>query len=326
MARGGEWLRVVVRVKPRQTVLMLLVMILSGCGFHQDKSVEQLTEQYSNEHSRFIELDDMRVHYRDEGQGLPLLLIHGSNASLHSWDGWADALADRYRVIRLDLPGHGLTGPHPRDQYSWQQMADFIDHFVSALGLERMVVVGNSMGGAVAWHYAVNHSSRVTSLVLIDSRGIPSDEPMPLIFRIYSVPVVNRLMAVMTPRWSIRQSLEDVYGNEQQVSEALVQQYFDLTLRAGNREATIKRLSRKVDYSLLPRLKTFSKPVLIMWGEEDDWILPKYAERFKAYLPQAELIMYPGLGHMPMEEDSLRTAQDLERFIVSSVPGSLRRD
>jgi len=301
------------------TIMATILIFTSACGFHSDKLVEELIPEYTNNKSHFITLDGMNVHYRDEGEGLVVLLLHGSNASLHTWEGWADILSSDYRVISLDLPGHGLTGPHPKNQYTWPDAAQFIDNFVNAIEIQNFTIVGNSMGGAIAWHYALKQAEKVNALVLIDSRGIPSEEPKPPILRAYSTPVINDLLTVFTPKWAVDANIADVYGDASKVSDELIERYFNLTLREGNRDATVYRMTHPSSYALTPRLSDLKMPTLIMWGEKDTWILPKYAYRFKELVPHAKLITYPGLGHTPMEEAPQKTVKDLKKFIESSL-------
>lgn len=295
--------------------ILLAISLLAGCGFHRDKTLAELTPLYANEASRFVAVDGMEVHYRDEGSGPVLLLLHGSNASLHTWDGWVQELQSNYRLIRLDLPGHGLTGPHPENRYHWAEAARFVDHFVQKLGVDRFVIVGNSMGGGIAWNYALAFAQKVEKLVLLDARGIPPQEPLPFAFRAYSVPGLNGLLTVFTPRWIVAQSLRDVYGEASKVSEALIDRYFDLGLREGNRRATAYRMSHLDTYEALPRLAELKLPTLILWGEKDTWILPKYGHEFARRIAGAKLILYPGLGHVPMEEAPQETARDVRAFL-----------
>lgn len=295
--------------------ILLAISLLAGCGFHRDKTLAELTPLYANEASRFVAVDGMEVHYRDEGSGPVLLLLHGSNASLHTWDGWVQELQSNYRLIRLDLPGHGLTGPHPENRYHWAEAARFVDRFVQKLGVDRFVIVGNSMGGGIAWNYALAFPRKVEKLVLLDARGIPPQEPLPFAFRAYSVPGLNTLLTAFTPRWIVAKSVREVYGDPSKVSEALIDRYFDLGLREGNRSATAYRMSHLDAYEALPRLAELKLPTLILWGEKDTWILPKYGHEFARRIPGAKLILYPGLGHVPMEEAPQETARDVRAFL-----------
>lgn len=282
-----------------------------------DLPAAAVAERYASGASQFVEVGGLDVHVRDQGSGPALVLLHGSNASLHTWDGWADELSDRFRVVTLDLPGHGLTGPDPRQRYDTDEMARFVDGFADVLGLRRFSIGGNSMGGAVAWHYAALHPDRVERLILVDAAGYPRQEPAPLVFRVARLPVLGELLTLLTPDALFEQNLRDVYGDPDQVTDELVDRYAALNRREGNRRAAVARL-RAPERDDTELLATISAPTLVLWGAQDSWIQPEHAEHFAQDIPDAEVIVYEGLGHVPMEEDPVRTAADVRAFLGSS--------
>lgn len=304
-------------------LLGLLGLVAGGLWLQRtpDLPPADLEARYAAPPSRFILVDGLRLHYRDEGprDGPVLLLLHGFGASLHTWDGWVAALSDRHRVIRLDLPGHGLTGPDAAGRYGPDAMAEMVAGFARALGLPRFALAGNSMGGHVAWRYALRQPSQVERLILVDAAGLPRDEPRPGVLALGAMAWFGRLvgegLAIATPRWLFAANLKSAYGDPTLVSEALVTRYFELMHRAGNRRAAMQVTSATRDADAAARLGEIRQPVLILWGARDTWILPKYAEAFKAQLPHATLIIYPDLGHVPMEEAPARTAADAKRFL-----------
>ena len=293
----------------------IVCLCLSGCGFYQDVPLDQLKSLYANQQSKFIDVDGMSVHYRIEGQGPKLVLLHGSSASLHTWQGWVDSLKDSYTIISLDLPGHGLTGPHPNNLYDAISSAKFVEHFTLALGLESFALAGNSRGGNIAWNYAVLHPSKVSALILVDAAGLPSEEDIPFIFKFYQIPILKGLLSSFTPQFMVRDSIEDVYGEPNLVTDPMVQQYHDLLLRSGNRQATVERFDPAQFKNLYSRITEIKTPTLILWGTKDIWILPKYAARFEALIEGSKVIMYPSLGHVPMEEAPVQTASDVRDFL-----------
>jgi pimeloyl-ACP methyl ester carboxylesterase len=297
--------------------LVALAVLLLLAGARCDRAPAALEARYAAPPSRFVDVDGARVHYRDRGSGEPpIVLIHGSNSSLFTWESWAETLATEHRVVTLDMPGHGLTGPDPRQRYSAAEMTEFLDHFATAVGLTRFVVGGNSMGGSVAWHFTVLHPSRVAALVLVDSAGLPREEPRPFAFRMMSTPVLGRIMRWETPRFLVAASTRDAYGEGSRVADALIDRYDDLILREGNREATRERFSRPDD-TLHERLGEIHVPTLILWGEKDRWILPKYAGRFHERIAGSKLVMLEGLGHVPMEEDPATSVAAVKTFLAS---------
>ncbi len=280
-----------------------------------DIPVQTLKERYAKQSSRFLAMQGMNVHYADEGKGFPLVLVHGTAASLHTWDAWAEALTPHFRVIRMDLPAFGLTGPNESHDYSTRMYVDFMREFLDKTGVARCHMAGNSLGGAVAWNFAAYYPARVDRLVLIDAGGFPRTDDPPLPFRIARTPVINLVARWLTPRFVIRKSLLEVYGDDSKVTDDLVDRYYDMALREGNRAAFIARSARPdaPDTSLL---KTIRAPVLIMWGAEDRWIPVENASRFKREIPGSRAIVYKGAGHVPMEEIPRETAADALNFLA----------
>ena len=299
--------------------LLLLLAALMALGVRLDRPAADVEARWAAPPSRFIEVDGLRVHYRDRGAGPALLLLHGSSSSLFTWEGWALELARDHRVVTVDLPGHGLTGPDARGRYRSVELAAFVDHFVAALGLAHFAIGGNSMGGGVAWRYALLHPERVDRLILVDAAGQPRQEPRPFALRIFSSPALGHLARWISPRFLVARSVRDVYGDPGRVTAARIDLYEDLLLRAGNREATRRRLgatAHEDDDGLWARLGEIRTPTLILWGSRDRWILPKYAGRFAAAIAGSQLVMLDGLGHVPMEEDPARSVAPVRAFLA----------
>ncbi|MFP2929699.1 alpha/beta fold hydrolase [Pyxidicoccus sp. 3LG] len=301
-------------------VLSLLVGAGLAAGMRADIPASELEARYATPPSRFVEVDGLRIHYRDEGQGPVLVLLHGSNATLYTWEGWVRELSGHHRVITLDLPGHGLTGPDVKERYTYNGMVEVLEAFRAKLGLERFALAGNSMGGAVAWHYALLHPEHVERLVLVDAAGYPREEPAPLVFRLVRTPVLGEVLSRVTPRWIIDRNVRAVYGDPSKVPDASVDRYHALLLREGNRLATRLRLRNTADDGLWRKLGELRVPTLILWGGKDTWILPAYGERFERDIPGSRRVVYPELGHVPMEEDPVRTAADVRRFLEEQAP------
>jgi pimeloyl-ACP methyl ester carboxylesterase len=296
-------------------VVLLLVAVLA-LGVRRDRPAAEVEARWARPPSKFVDVDGLRVHYRDRGQGPAVVLLHGSNSSLFTWEGWASLLARDHRVVTLDLPGHGLTGPDPRERYSSADMAAFVDRFVTTLGVSRFTLGGNSMGGGVAWRYALLHPEKVERLILVDAAGFPREEPRPFALRMFSSPVFSHVARWLSPRSVIARSVRDVYGDPSRVTDGLVDLYEDMLLRAGNREATRRRFATNDQDGLVARLGETHVPTLILWGTRDRWILPKYAERFHTAIPGSQLVMLDGLGHVPMEEDPERSLAPVREFVA----------
>jgi len=300
-------------------LLLLCAPVFQGCakpGF-RSVPVDELEKKYANENSQFMEINGARVHFREEGSGPPLLLLHGAMASLHTWDGWAGELRDGFRIIRVDSPGNGLTGPVPGFAHTEQGLLDFLETFVDAMALDRFYLAGNSLGGFMAWNYAVQHPDKVKKLILIAPAGYPQ-EPPDVIKRV-SLPVVGGIARVWAPRFMVAANVRSAYGNPDLVSESVVDRYHELLLRPGNRRAMVeifRAMNEKAD-GVDPgeKIKQLSVPVLLMWGERDHWVPPAHVEKWKNDVSDLQVITYPGAGHVPMEEFPGRTARDARRFL-----------
>jgi pimeloyl-ACP methyl ester carboxylesterase len=233
----------------------------------------ELLPRYGGGASRFVGVEGVTVHYRDEGSGPPLVLVHGTSSSLHTWDGWVARLSSRRRIVRLDLPGFGLSGTAPDRDYSAVRYARVVGALMSQLGIDRADVAGNSLGGRVALTLALEHPERVRSLVLVDAAGLSGQKP-PAIFGVARTPVLGRALRWLTPRAIVRRNVEEVYGDGSRVTEALVDRYYELTRHEGNREALLDRLTGPADPPLDDRLAEVRVPVLLEWGGHDRWIPP----------------------------------------------------
>lgn len=292
-----------------------------------DVPLDELKARYASADSQFVELrPGFTVHVRDQGprDAPALLLVHGSNASLHSWEPWVARLSGRYRVITLDLQGHGLTGPDPAGCYSTTCMADTVEAVRAKLGIPKLAVAGNSMGGAVATRYALMHPERVAALVLVDAGGAPVEGkgPPPIGFRIARMPVLRDIAAVITPRSIIRETLEKSVSVKSVASNDAVTRYWELLRAPGNRQATMERFAApRAPFTTAEMAALQSTPVLVIWGREDALIPVQAAEWFKAVLPQAQLVIYDRIGHLPQEEAADRSATDVALFLAQAWPG-----
>ena len=296
--------------------------VIFVAGYTEDIPVTDLARKYANPESRYADVLGMRIHYRDEGRGPALLLLHGTSSSLHTWDGWVDILRHDFRVIRLDLPGFGLTGPDPTRTYTVDRYVEVLDAFADAVGLDTFHVAGNSLGGQIAWHYAMTHADRIDRLVLIDAAGHPRRARVnpSLAFHLARIPIVKQLVPMLTPRRLIERSVLEVYGDDALVTPELVDRYFDLVRRPGNRQAFVDRV-RDADRGTVRDPREIRQPTLILWGADDRWIPVQDGQAFKVDIKTSRLIVYPGAGHVPMEEIPGPTARAAGAFLsADAVP------
>lgn len=298
------------------SILLLCLLLLFG---YKDIPVDRLKEKYATFESQFLDLADMSVHFRDQGDpadSLPIVLIHGTGASLHTFEGWTGKLKVSHRVISLDLPGYGLTGPFSSRDYSIVNYTKFLKSFLDELQIQKCILAGNSLGGRIAWSFTETYPNQVEKLILIDAAGYPlQSTSKPIAFKMAETPVVKHILKFITPKFIARKSVENVYADKSKVNEALVDRYFELTLREGNRQAFVDRFAAENPKDDHLRIKNIHQPTLILWGEKDDLIPLEAAYRFQEDLPNDTLVILSELGHVPMEEDPAGSLESVLSFI-----------
>jgi len=320
MRRAGRTL-VTVAGLTVATVLALVAGFVA-LNWAPDRPVAELETRWAQPPSTFIELAGMRVHLRDEGvrdDPVPIVLLHGTSASLHTWDGWVAALASARRVVRFDLPGFGLTGPTPDGDYRIERYVEFVTAMLDALGIERCVLAGNSFGGAVAWQTTLAlPPDRVQQLILVDAAGYPLvSESVPIAFRIARVPVLSSLMSVTLPRGLVESSVRNVYGTPDRITPELIDRYYEISLREGNRAALVERFAQAPHGQHADRIGEIQVPTLILWGGRDRLIPPEHGERFHRDIAGSRLVVFPELGHVPHEEDPAATVAIVRDFLAA---------
>jgi pimeloyl-ACP methyl ester carboxylesterase len=282
-----------------------------------------LEAKYAGAPSQFVSLPDgTRAHIRDRGprEALALVLIHGSNASLYTWEPWAKRLSDTFRIVTVDLPGHGLTGAVPNRDYTQEGMVKFVDVVTRIIGLQRFAIGGNSMGGRASVLFTIKHPERVTNLVLVDSSGLPTKQvaPTPLAYRLMDIPIANRLLLYITPRSIVVDGLNKAIVRKDIITDEMIDRYWDFIRMNGTREATITR-GRIRDKRIRDDIPNIKTPTLILWGEDDRTIPVEVAYAFHAAIAGSKLIVYPGTGHVPQEEVADQSAADVRAFLSGTV-------
>ena len=309
--------------KSKYFIYLFIILLTSviGNSFYSDISVEDLKNEFTNEHSQFIEIDEVNVHYRDEGEGFPIVLIHGTAASLHTWDAWTDVLIKTNRVIRMDLPAFGITGPNKNADYSIEAYTTFLHSFLEKLKLEKFHLAGNSLGGNIAWNYTADYPSKVEKLILVDASGLPTNKSQPAIFKMAKTPILNSLFLYITPRFLIKKNIEEVYEDDSKITDELINRYHKMALRVGNRKAFIDRA--KTDFKLdtqvnLEKLKSIQTPTLLIWGAKDLWIPIANGIRMNEILVNSKLEVLENSGHVPMEENPRESLKLMNDFLFTS--------
>lgn len=262
---------------------------------------EVLVARYATPPSEFRTVAGITLHLRDEGprDAPAILLLHGFGTSLHLWDGWAPLLAHRFRVIRCDLPGFGLTGADPTRDYSDARAVAILAALLDDLGIARAHVVGSSMGGRIAWRFAAEHPSRVDHLVLMAPDGFSDSGRYGELPR---VPWFFRLLPWILPERPLRKMLAASHGDPATLTDAIFRRTHDLLRAPGVRRAMLDRMAVAAPYDPQPFLARITAPTLLLWGDTDRMVPYSHAEDYRRAIPHAETVVLPGLGHAPMEE------------------------
>lgn len=303
-------------------IAVVAIVVAGAIAAFRDPDVPaaMLVAKYGQGASQFITLPTgANVHFRDQGQrlGPVLVLLHGSNASLHTWEPWVAQLGDQFRIISVDLPGHGLTGPVPGDDYSQAGMSKFVYDFTAALKLAPFALAGNSMGGGVAARFAIEHPDRLTNLILVDAGGMPTATPRDpgMGFRLARMPVIQNLMLYVTPRSLFEDGLKKAIADDTLVTPAMVDRYWELNRREGTRSASLKRFQLPPDTFVQDNAAKISTPTLILWGTEDTLTPPDMGEAYAGAIKNSNLIQYDKVGHLPMEEVADQSAKAVREFL-----------
>ena len=310
-----KWLKILSVSRILRWVLILFALWWLIANAHRDLSPKQLEEKYATADSRFIQVGDILAHCQISGKGQPIVLLHDAQSSLQTWSVWAKKLSDKYKVISVDLPGFGLTGPHPRGSYSAFMYVDFLDSLTQKLGLSKFNLAGNGLGAQIAWQYAAEKPGQIEKLILLSPAGFEKKSNT-IVNMMASTPVLNRVLWEITPRSFIKIFLEEVYADDSLVTDSLVNRHFEFFLRAGNRKAFTDRASvRDNRPPVLELIKKITAPTLILWGAEDTKISPEYAYEFHQRIKTSDLRIYPNTGHWPQEENPQKTSEDVRAFL-----------
>lgn len=298
-----------------------LLVVGAALGLRPDIPRADMLRRYTMPDSRFLTLPDGSIaHVRVTGEGPPLVLLHGFSSSAWAWDGWTRELSDAYRVIRIDAPGHGLTQMAPSADLSPDGGVTFLANVLDALGEQRVSLGGNSMGGAQAWRFAAVHPERVGALILVDSAGPRSrrvERDIGQVRRAAANPVLRTLLLYGGGRFVMAQGLRSGVADPKTITDEKIRRTDDLYRAEGNRATLLRSLeSRSLSDPVDPGL--VRAPTLILQGKEDKLVPPEVAEALAAAIPGARLVLYPGLGHTPHEEDPARTAGDVRAFLVAA--------
>ena len=305
-------------------ISLLVLVLLAAGGFgaaawkYRDIPAADLEARYLDDSSRFLNLDGLRIHYRDQGDGPPLLLIHANFSNLIDWDPVVAELVDSHRVIRFDMPSHGLTGPDPSGDYSLARTVEITERLVDALGLERFSIGGTSLGGTVSLHYASRHPDRIEQLVLLSPGALEGRDRART-----GLPDAARILEVILPRALPEFMLRSAWGQTSEVPEAMIDRWHDMWLREGQRAAQLDRLSQYDAGDLEGIAGEIQAPTLLLWGEANPQAHVEQAyelEEMLSGVASMRMIIYPGVGHMAYQEAGSQIGRDIRAWLAGELP------
>lgn len=310
-------------------VLVILFLILTAGWMalrRDDIPYQTLETVYTSPSSQFLTLSDgLKLHYRDEGRpdAKTLVLIHGFAASLHTWEPWVAALGEHYRIVSLDLPGHGLSRTPDSAKMNPGYFGEAIAEMTAQLEIDQFVLVGNSMGGATAWQFALEYPARLEGLVLVAASGWPSgtNGNRPLVFRLLGNSFARTLLKDLDISALVKSGLEGSFSDTGFVTGEMIERYVSLARAPGHREGILAITSQREDRvpATDELLGQISVPTLILHGKEDNVVPVDGASKFAAAITGSELVIYEGVGHLPQEEIARRSSDDLQDFVTRRV-------
>ena len=308
-------------------IFLAAVLVLGAAALIRlDMPRTALIAKYAGPKARFVPLPDGTVaHVRLEGpRNKPVVvLLHGAMNSLQSWDSWAQRLSENYRVVSIDEPGHGLTGPTVAGDYSRAGMVSFVHAVLHGLGIRREAIVGHSMGGGVAAEYAERYPDEVWALVLVDASGIPRTGPRSGLDAMAHHALLRPVLRWSLPRWVIGAGIRKMVGDRSKATDEMIDRIYDLVHFPGNRAGLIGHyLAPNDDAAVEAGLPRLAVPTLIEWGGSDPVLPLSSAREFQRLIRDARLVVYPGVGHLVPEELPEQSEQDAAAFLAQVQPPS----
>ena len=297
-------------------MIAFLLALSVWLAWTPDKTEQVLLQSYSRPGTARLMVQQQPVFVQDSGprEAPAILLLHGFGASLQAWDDWAPALEKNLRVLRIDIPGFGLSGPAVNQDYSDAADVARVIAVMDQLGVQQVIVAGHSMGGRIAWNLAAAHPERVSQLVLLSPDGFP--DPNAKSDKTYEVPALLGLLPYSLPQWALRMGgVAPAFADDSQLTPQMMQRYHDMMLAPGVRTALLDRMRQTRNSDPVARLKSITVPTLLIWGEKDAFIPVSNAQDYLNAMPQAKLVTLPGVGHVLHEEAPQASVQAVLDFL-----------
>ena len=317
----------IIKIVGSLILIILFISIYNSVYFDIPKN--EIISKHAKGASEFLELaDGSKIHFREEGNkdGKVLLLVHGFNGSLFNYEPLVPYLSNDYRIISLDLPAHGLTGAVESDLYSHKAYQNVIEQIIKILEVDKFYFVGHSMGGMIAWRYALDNLDQLNGLIIIGSAFFGNEQEFenfqtinapPVAFELIESKFFIRLLEYITPRILVKEGISQSVYDQSIVTDELVDQFHDIILMEGTRVAVgMLAEVHEDDFIANPLdLKKITIPSLIIHGEEDNLVDIRFIDHFIEQIPNAKLISYPKTGHMIPMEVPLQLSEDIRQFI-----------
>lgn len=251
--------------------------------------------------SKYFSWNGNIIHYVDEGKGIPVLMIHGFGGSHYNFEKLSTLMKDKYRVIRVDLPGFGLSD-FPKDNQDYAAMyRTFIADFVTRLQIDSLYVMGNSMGGGIAWLYALDHPEKVKGLVLLDAFGYETQTIRKDVLRGAQLSFLSPFLKKGLPITISRKTQLQCYEDDSMVNDDIVNRSNRFWNAEGNIDAFLS-LASYSDFPAEENIKNIQTPTLIVWGKQDAIIPAKHATFFHKDIKNSSVVLLDHCGHVPMAE------------------------
>ncbi len=277
---------------------------------------EYIKENYSLPNSHFMKWKGGIIHYTESGAGFPILMIHGFGGSNYDFKILDSLLNDKYKIIRVDLPGFGMSDFPKTDDDNFIKIYDeYFSFLIDTLHLDSMYVMGNSLGGMMAWNLTLKHPNNVKKLVLFNSAGYDMQESLKTAnAKVFKYDIVKLMLKRGLPLFLTERGISRVFYDRSQLTDEKIKRVNELWNREGNLKHIIA-MANSDKYLDSKAIKNITCPTLILWGKYDNVVLPKNAERFHHDIKNSELIIYDSCGHVPMMEKPLEVQRDVLKFL-----------
>jgi len=300
---------------------LLLMIMLAACA--SPSEIPPWLEGFQRQPVHTVTVNGTRIAYLDAGGGPPVILIHGFGGSMWQWEYQQSSLAPYYRVITPDLPGSGLSDK-PEIAYTPDEMVAYLRGFLDALGIQKAVLVGNSMGAGLAIGIAVAHPDRVERLVLIGGlpNGVREKLASPLFKRAIdtSAPVwLIRFGNWLAGRWVTEDVLKEIVHDHSRLTQVVIERAYQNRKRPGLIRA-VMAMARNLprwEQGFALRIGEINRPTLVIWGEQDKVFPPEVGRELHRTIKGASFALVPKAGHIPQWEQPETVNSLLLTFLES---------